>query len=132
MEGRSPWHNDGTADVVGHLRSETSVPAEATLDDPAGELLAVDRTQHIAAPLAVDEAVEPHMVDALFEVGVVEQGDRPADVILFDVCDDEDLVAVVGAAHQFGPNAVPRVECPRIDQQLARNGVAAVLHHQRV
>ena len=83
------------------------VPPKAALDDASGELLAVDRAEHVAASLAVHEAVEPHMVDPLLEVGVVEQRDRATDVVLVDMGDDEDLVAVPAPAHQLLAHAIP-------------------------
>ena len=66
------WYDDRPADVVGRLRFEPVVPAEAALDDAGGELLTVHRAEHVAAGLAMHEAVEPHVVDPVLEVRFVE------------------------------------------------------------
>ena len=71
------------------------------------QALAVDGTEHVAAALAVHEAVEPHVADPVAQVGVGEQLHGAADVVLVDVRDDERLVRADPASSAGGPGRPP-------------------------
>ena len=107
-------YDDRPADVVGPEQVgprrpvEPRVPAEAAADDPRRELFAVHPAQDVPAALAVHVAVEPDLVHAVLEVGVVQDGDGAADVVLVDVGDDEQLVAVAVASTSARPAPPPR------------------------
>ena len=75
--------------------------------DELGKGFAVDGSEHVAATVAMDESVEPDVVDAVAEIRVAEKFQHTTDVVLVDVSDDErfELFAWLASAAAFGQSS---------------------------